>query len=138
MGTRSAARARGETDPAPRTRAFDAATITALSRTPAPCWQREPESAAAASPFEALFIGAPESPDAFAFVRRAERMSVVDARAHDPASAAALLAALDALAGTAVLALVNEPARGALHDALTSHGRWREFARQHRMRASLR
>jgi GNAT superfamily N-acetyltransferase len=124
--------------PEAETQAYDAAAIAALARTPAPCWQREPASVAAAAPFGALFVGAPESPDAYAFTRRGERMSVLDARAHDAASASALLAALDARLGAHELALVNESARGALHDAFTAHGGWREFTRQHRMRLALR
>lgn len=127
-----------EADPAPRTWAYDAAEIAALARAPASCWQREPRSVAAAAPFEALFVGAPGSPDAYSFVRRTDRASLVDARAQDAESASALLAALDAAAGTTALALVNEPARGPLHDALEAHGRWRAFARQYRMRVQLR
>ena len=77
--------------------------------------------------------------DAFAFVRAAaSARALVDARAHDPAAAAALLAALDARFPADALALVNEPARGALHDAFTAHGGWRELTRQHRMRLALR
>jgi len=122
----------------PDEHAYDAAAIAQLARTPAPCWQREPPSVAAAAPFGALFVGAPDAPDAYAFTRRGERMTVLDARAHDAASAAALLAALDARLGAHELALVNESSRGALHDAFTAHGEWREYARQHRMRLALR
>ncbi|HYW53573.1 MAG TPA: GNAT family N-acetyltransferase [Dongiaceae bacterium] len=131
-------RAPAAEDAAPELRAYDAAAIAALARTPASCWQREPESAAAAAPFEAVFAGMPASPDAFAFVRRGERAAIVDARAHDPAAASALLAVLDARFPAHALALVNEPARGALHDAFTAHAGWRELARQHRMRLALR
>ncbi len=127
-----------DTDAEPRTVAYDAATVTKLARTPASSWQREPESVAAAAPFEALFVGVPDAPNAYAFVRRRERASVIDARAHDPASAAALLAALDAQAGAHEVALVNEPSRGVLHDAFTAHHAWHEFARQYRMRLALR
>jgi ribosomal protein S18 acetylase RimI-like enzyme len=125
-------------DTAPVLRAYGAVEIAALARTPAPCWQREAESVAAAAPFETVFVGAPESPDAFAFVRRGERAALVDARAHDPDAAAALLSALDAQFAAHALALVNEPARGVLHDAFTAHGRWSELTRQHRMRRALR
>jgi GNAT superfamily N-acetyltransferase len=135
--TRAPLRPADEADPEPVMRAFDAAAITALARTPASCWQREPESVAAAAPFEALFTGSPEAPDAYAFVRRGERASIVDARAHDSAAAAALLAALDAQVPSYTLGLVNEPARGALHDALTAHPGWHEFVRQYRMRVEL-
>ena len=128
----------GAAEAEPVRRAYDAAAVAALARTPASCWQREPQSVAAAAPFEALFVGAPELPDAFAFVRRGERASLLDARAHDAAAAAALLSALDTQLGAHELALVNEPARGALHDAFAAHGAWREFARQHRMRLALR
>ncbi|MDQ6942067.1 MAG: GNAT family N-acetyltransferase [Candidatus Eremiobacteraeota bacterium] len=125
-------------DGPPVTRTFSAADIAALARTPASCWQREAASVAASAPFETVFIGAPESPDAYAFVRRGERASLLDARAHDAASASALLPALDALLPADALALVNEPARGALHDAFVAHGGWREAARQHRMLLALR
>ncbi len=122
----------------PAVHAYGAAAIAALTRTPASCWQREPQSVAAGAPFEALFVGSPESPDAYAFVRRGERASLLDARAHDAASASALLAALDAQFAAVKVALVNEPARGALHEAFASRARWSEFARQHRMRIALR
>lgn len=136
--SREPLRAPAEEDAAPVLRAYDSAQIAALARTPASCWQREPASVAAAAPFEAVFAGAPESPDAFAFVRRGERAALLDARAHDPAAASALLAALDARLPSHALALVNEPARGVLHDAFTAHARWRELTRQHRMRLALR
>jgi ribosomal protein S18 acetylase RimI-like enzyme len=119
-------------------RAYGAGEIAALARTPASSWQREPASVAAGSPFETLFVGADAAPDAYAFVRRGERASMVDARAHDPASAGELLAMLDARFGAAELSLVNEPARGALHDAFTAHAAWREFGRQYRMRIGVR
>jgi hypothetical protein len=122
----------------PVVRAFAAAAVAALARTAAPCWQREPESVAAAGPLEALFVGRSESPDAYAFVRRGERASLIDTRAHGAAPARALLAALDAQLAAHDLALVNEPARGALHDAFAAHAVWREFARQLRMRIALR
>jgi len=136
--TREPLRPAGDRDGEPRVLAYDAAAVAALARTPPSCWQREPESVAAAAPFEAFFIGVPESPDAYAFVRRGERASLVDARAHDAAAARALLSALDAQLASHAVALVNEPARGALHDAFAAHGEWREFARQHRMRLALR
>jgi ribosomal protein S18 acetylase RimI-like enzyme len=135
--TRAPLRGPAEENAAPVLRAFDAAAITALARTPASCWQREPESVAAAAPFETVFVGAPKSPDAFAFVRRSERAAVVDARAHDRDAAAAMLSALDARFPAHALALVNEPARGVLHDAFAAHARWRELTRQHRMRLTL-
>ena len=125
-------------DDVPGLRAYDARAVAALARTPASCWQREPESVAAAAPFEAIVVGAHDSPDAYAFVRRGERASIVDARAHDPAAASALLAALDARIAAHPAALVNEPARGALHDAFVAHPQWREFGRQYRMRLALR
>lgn len=136
--TRAPLRPPGDADPEPRTRAFDAAQIAAFARTPASCWQREAQSVAAAAPFEALFVGSPERPDAYAFVRRGERASIVDARAHDAAAASTLLAALDAQVPSHAMGLVNEPARGALHDALTARAGWGEFARQYRMRIELR
>ena len=136
--TRAPLRPADEADPEPVMRAFDAAAITALARTPASCWQREPESVAAAAPFDALFIGSPDAPDAYAFVRPGERASIVDARAHDAAAAAALLAALDARVPSAAIGVVNEPARGALHDAFTAHPGWHEVVRQYRMRVELR
>jgi GNAT superfamily N-acetyltransferase len=136
--TREPLRAPAEDDDAPDVRTYDSAEIAALARTRASCWQREPESVAAAAPFETLVVGAEESPDAFAFVLRNERATVVDARAHDAAAAAAVLAALDARIAAYPLTLVNEPARGALHDAFTAHDAWREFGRQYRMRLALR
>ena len=136
--TREPLRPPDAVDDAPVLRAYDTAEVAALARTPASCWQREPESVAAAAPFETVVVGAAESPDAYAFVRRGERATIVDARAHDGAAASALLAALDAQLPAHTLALVNEPARGALHDAFTAHAGWRELARQHRMRLALR
>jgi ribosomal protein S18 acetylase RimI-like enzyme len=136
--TREPLRAPAEDDEAPVLRAYGAAEIAALARTPASCWQREPESVAAAAPFETVVVGAAESPDAIAFVLRGERASVIDARARDAAAAAALLAALDGRIAAYALTLVNEPARGALHDAFTAHGGWCELARQYRMRLALR
>ncbi|HEY6237063.1 MAG TPA: GNAT family N-acetyltransferase, partial [Candidatus Elarobacter sp.] len=118
--------------------AYDAPAIAALARTPAPCWQREPQSVAAAAPFAALFAGSPEAPDAFALVRPGERASVIDARALGAAPASALLGVLDAQFAPYPMALVNEPARGPLHDAFVAHGGWREFGRQYRMRIGLR
>ena len=136
--TREPLRPAVESDAAPVLRAYDAAAVAALARTPASCWQREPESVAAAAPFETVVVGADASPDAYAFVRRGERASLVDARAHDVAAASALVAALDARFGADRTALVNEPAHGALHDALVAHPDWHEFGRQHRMRLALR
>jgi ribosomal protein S18 acetylase RimI-like enzyme len=135
--TREPLRPADETDTEPVLRAYDAEAIAVLARTPASCWQREPESVAAGAPFEALFVGSRESPDAYAFVRRRERASLLDARAHDALSASALLAALDAELASDTVALVNEPARGALHDAFAGHAGWSEFARQYRMRLAL-
>ena len=136
--TRTPMRPPAENDPAPELRAYDAAAVAALARTSASCWQREPESVAAAAPFETVLVGADASPDALAFVRRGERASLVDARAHDAAAASALVAALDARFGAHAIAFANEPAHGALHDALVAHPGWHEFARQHRMRLALR
>ena len=134
---REALRAPAESDRAPVLRAYDAAALAALARTPASCWQREPESVGAAAPFETVVVGADESPDAYAFVRRGERAGILDARAHDAVAASALVAALDARVAAHAMALVNEPAHGALHDALSAHPGWREFGRQHRMLLAL-
>ena len=135
--TREPLRPADDASAEPAVHAYDAAAIAALARTPASCWQREPESVAAGAPFEALFVGPPESPDAYAFVRRRERASLLDARAHDAASASALVSALDAQLAAEKAALVNEPARGALHDAFAGRANWSEFARQYRMRIRL-
>jgi GNAT superfamily N-acetyltransferase len=136
--TREPWRPPAENDDVPVLRAYDAAAVAGLARTPASCWQREPESVAAAAPFETLVVGANDVPDAYAFVRRGERASIVDARAHAAAAATALVSALDETVPAHALALVNEPARGALHDALAAHPEWREFGRQYRMRLALR
>jgi hypothetical protein len=118
-------------------RDYAAAEIARVARPPA-SWQREPLSVAAASPLEAVSIGAPAAPAAYAFVRRAgARSGVLDAGARDAASAAALLAALDARVSAALL-LLNEPPRGPLHAALAAHPAWSELARQRRMVVRLR
>jgi ribosomal protein S18 acetylase RimI-like enzyme len=116
----------------------DAALVDAIARVPSACWQREPRGVAAAAPFRTLLIGAPEAPDAYAFVRLrdGERATVLDAGARDAAAASALLAALDARV-PAQLILLNEPPRGPLHGAFGAASGWREFARQRRMRAAL-
>jgi hypothetical protein len=48
-----------------------------------------------------------------------------------------LLAEFDHRFRANTLTLINEPPRGALHDALVASRAWREFARQWRMRAAL-
>jgi ribosomal protein S18 acetylase RimI-like enzyme len=118
----------------------DLAAVTALARTPSTCWQREPRGVAAAAPFETLVSGAAEAPRAYAFVRRrrTSEATLLDAGASDPASANALLDALDATYVAETLMFVNEPPHGPLHDALLARESWREFARQHRMRIDLR
>jgi hypothetical protein len=119
--------------------ALDVRTIAAIARDPPTCWQREPRSVAASAPFETVVVGATESPGDYAFVRiNGERASVLDAGARDGASATALLDALDTRFADVTLVLINEPPAGPLHDALTAHRAWHEFARQRRMRIALR
>jgi GNAT superfamily N-acetyltransferase len=116
-----------------RARWYDVTEIARIARCPPTCWQREPPGVAAASPIEAIVAGR-----AYAFFRRSTgRTSILDAGARDAAAATALLAALDARLPEAEPVLLNEPPHGPLHDALSAHRAWSEFARQRRMLARL-
>ena len=118
--------------PAARVLAED--EIARIARVPAACWQREPASVAASSPCERVLIGGEDAPRAYAFVRRdVDRAALLDAGAGDEASAVALLDALDALVPERALQLLNEPARGPLHEALGARSAWTETTRQYRM-----
>ncbi len=131
-------------------RAFDPAEVARIARDPATCWQREPPGVAAASPVEAVLVrasdasgtvsasGGSDAAAAYAFVRHTTaRTALLDAGARDAASAAALLAALDARLPQAEPVLLNEPPHGPLHAALMAHPAWSELARQRRMIARL-
>jgi hypothetical protein len=99
-------------------------------------------------PATLLFTGRPEAPRAYAFVRREDARAVVldagtreasgeaESRAAAP-DVAMVLAELDRRFSDVPLVLINEPPHGALHDALAAAPRWRELARQRRMRAAL-
>jgi GNAT superfamily N-acetyltransferase len=119
---------------------YDVAAVTAIARTPATCWQREPRSVAAASPLERIVVGDGEggARGAYAFMRYAHDRVSLDAGARDSASAAALLVRLDARVPDRKLMLINEPPYGPLHDALVAHPGWSEMTRQRRMRIALR
>jgi len=118
-------------------RAYRLDEVTALARTPATCWQREPRSVAAAPPSELVVDGDPRSPRGYAFVRRRDggRASVLDAGASN--GAGALLAELDRRFPRTTLMLINEPPHGRLHEALAVSPPWREFVRQRRMIVKL-
>jgi ribosomal protein S18 acetylase RimI-like enzyme len=120
-------------------RHFDRTRVAAIARSPSTCWQREPSGVAAASPVELIAQGAADAPAAYAFVRRthADASTILDAGASDRASAEALFAELDLRVRRGSMILLNEPPRGPLHDALSTHPGWRVFARQRRMRRSL-
>jgi ribosomal protein S18 acetylase RimI-like enzyme len=111
--------------------------IARIARAPATCWQREPQSVAAAAPCERVIIGDEAAPRAYAFLRRkADSAAIVDAGARDAASAELLLGALDAVAPEVALVIINEPAHGPLHEEFTARASWSETVRQHRMRRS--
>jgi hypothetical protein len=118
----------------------DAASVTALARSPATCWQREPRSVAAGAPFTALTIGDDPRPGAYAFVRVAGPRgdTVLDAGARDVAAAGALLSLIDGQFGAHDLMLPNEPSSGPLNDALLAEPFWDPIGRQRRMRIALR
>lgn len=130
-------------------RAYRTAEIAAIARDPATCWQREPRSVAAASPATLLLAGSADAPSFYAFVRRDDARAVVldagtrvfatsDAHAQATTSdAIAIVAELDRRFADVPLVLINEPPRGAFHDALAAAPAWRELARQWRMRAEL-
>jgi ribosomal protein S18 acetylase RimI-like enzyme len=119
----------------PDVRIDGAGAIAALARTPPACWQREPRSVAAASPFETVIVAAGSAAEAYAFVRcDGERVGILDAGAPEPVSAAALLDALAARFAAHTLVLLNEPRHGPLHDALASNESWKEIASQRRLR----
>ena len=116
----------------------DEREIASVARTPSACWQREPQSVAAASPRERLVIGNDATPQAYAFVRRnLGRTTILDVGACETTSAHLLLDEFDAFAPEAKLTLLNEPAHGPLHQALTARASWTEATRQHKMRLSL-
>ena len=118
----------------------DAASVAALARSPATCWQREPRSVAAASSFTTLTIGDDGGPAAYAFVRldgpRGD--AVLDAGARDEAAASAVFSLLDAQFGAHDLVLPNEPSSGPLNDALLAEPWWGQIGRQRRMSIALR
>jgi len=119
--------------------ACDERKIARAARTPSACWQREPQSVAATSPCERLVIGEDAAPRAYAFLRRSgERAALLDVGAGDTESAELLIDALDAVAPEVTLRLLNEPAHGPLHEALTATEPWTETTRQHRMLRCLR
>jgi len=119
-------------------RACDGRGIARVARKPSTCWQREPQSVAAASPCERLTIGDDAAPHAYAFLRRSGgRATLLDVGARDPESAALLIDALDAVAPDVTLRLLNEPAHGPVHEAFTATESWTETTRQHRILQSL-
>ena len=105
--------------------------ISAIARTPAACWQREPRSVAAV-PATALL----PCEGAYALLRqRSDRITLADAGARDEAAARELATLLD----TGVpeeLMLLNEPADSPLAHAFR-RARWRVIERQHRMKLTL-
>jgi hypothetical protein len=95
-------------------------------------------SVAATRPRERVVIGDTSQPLAYAFFHHASsRSTLPDAGARDGASAQSLLKAIERTATNGPLALVNEPARGPLHDALSAHGAWTKTARQYRLIAKV-
>jgi len=116
----------------------DAVSVASIARKPATCWQREPQSIAAASPFVTLTVG--NDAAAYAFVRPGETCAaaLLDAGASDEAVARTLFAHLDARFGAYDLTLPNEPSRGPLYDAILGEPFWDQIARQRRMRIALR
>ncbi len=117
---------------------FHLDAIARISRTPPACWQREPASVAAESPCERLVVGESETPEAYAFVRRrTDRLVLLDIGANARAAAEDLLDAIDAAYAALPARLLNEPARGPVHEALSGRNAWCESARQYRMSLSL-
>ena len=118
--------------------ARDESEIARVARLPSACWQREPQSVAAALPCERLAIEDDATPLAYAFLRRnVGRATLLDVGACDTLSADLLLDALDASVPEVTLTLLNEPAHGSLHQALSARANWIEATRQHKMRLSL-
>lgn len=109
-----------------------------VARMPSACWQREPPSILATAPRELVIVGDPSQPAGYAVLHRTvSRSMLLDAGARDAASARLLLDALEQFEFKAPLTLVNEPAHGPLHEALSSSPAWNQTARQYRMRANL-
>ena len=132
---------RGDADGTVSAAPRDVAGVTALARSPATCWQREPRSVAAAAPFTTLTIGDGAKPSAYAFVRvggpRGD--AILDAGAGDEESAEALFTLLDAQFAAHDITLLNEPESGPLHEALMcSQIFWDQIGHQQRMRIALR
>ena len=118
----------------------DAAAVAAIARDPATCWQREPRSVAAAAPFDTVRVGVAPPPLAYAFVRigGAGGDVVLDAGLRVAGAALGLLLLLDMRFPAHTLTLVNEPAHGLLHDALSESSAWSAVVRQRRMRITVR
>ncbi len=129
-----------KTDGTVSTTPRDVAAVTALARSPATCWQREPRSVAAAAPFTTLTIGDDARPSAYAFVRTGGPRGdvVLDAGARDEASGDALFSLLDAKFAAHDITLPNEPEDGPLNEALFGQAFWDPIGRQQRMRIALR
>lgn len=117
-----------------------AAAVAAIARDPATCWQREPRSVAAAAPFDTVRVGATPPPLAYAFVRigGARGDVVLDAGLRLAGASLGLLLLLDMRFPAHTLTLLNEPAHGLLHDALSESSSWDAVVRQRRMRIALR
>jgi ribosomal protein S18 acetylase RimI-like enzyme len=118
----------------------DAAAVAAIARDPATCWQREPRSVAAAAPFDTVRIGVTAPPLAYAFVRigGAGGDVVLDAGLRAAGASLGLLLLLDMRFPAHTLTLLNEPAHGLLHEALSESSSWNAVMRQRRMRTALR
>jgi GNAT superfamily N-acetyltransferase len=118
----------------------DAAAVAAIARDPATCWQREPRSVAAAVPFDTVRVGVAPPLLAYAFVRigGAGGDVVLDAGLRVAGAALGLLVLLDMRFPAHALTLLNEPAHGLLHEALSESASWSEVVRQRRMHIALR